>query len=370
MSTYEIEHNTTDPSTATNARRCRPDLSTFFSTLSQITPAPDHRPHAVPVPGDVSAAFFSLAEALDMMRREADSAPHPDAQEGTDNADSDTGRDLLTTMIQSLLAQADTPPREVEGVDEEFCDTLERVPKASLKPADTCPICNNPFMEDAYPLVVQLPCHPTHRFDLECVRPWLRLRGTCPLDRIDFAKQLRDKVEAKKKLVEEDEEEEWDDSDFTREVSHITRVFSPPIHPCATTSTYSLTSQVTISTFRYPNHLLLEIKILTSEYPSPLHRTTTMSSPMETLALVFFFLILGLTIMIIMILVKEWTEYQAMQFWPKLRSTRTLDLESGLYLIEEIKELTWRVEQMETDIGRKFQLAGYLSEYHDQPPSP
>ncbi|KAJ5506511.1 hypothetical protein LT330_004586 [Penicillium expansum] len=95
-----------------------------------------------------------------------------------------------------------------------------------------------------------------------------------------------------------------------------------------------------------------------------------MSSPMETLALVFFFLILGLTVMIIMILVKEWTEYQAMQFWPKLRSTRTLDLESGLYLIEEIKELTWRVEQMETDIGRKFQLAGYLSEYHDQPPSP
>ncbi|KAF4764432.1 hypothetical protein N7455_009833 [Penicillium solitum] len=210
MSTYEIEHNTTDPSTAPTARRRRPDLSTFFSTLSQITPAPDHRPHAVPVPGDVSAAFFSLAEALDMMRREADSAPHPDAQEGTDNADSATGQDLLTTMIHSLLAQADTPPREVEGVDEEFCDMLERVPKASLKPDDTCPICNNPFVEDPYPLIVQLPCHPTHRFDMECVRPWLRLRGTCPLDRVDFAKQLRDKAEAKKKLVEEDEEEEWD----------------------------------------------------------------------------------------------------------------------------------------------------------------
>lgn len=87
---------------------------------------------------------------------------------------------------------------------------LERVPKASLKPDDTCPICNNPFVEDPYPLIVQLPCHPTHRFDMECVRPWLRLRGTCPLDRVDFAKQLRDKAEAKKKLVEEDEEEEWD----------------------------------------------------------------------------------------------------------------------------------------------------------------
>ncbi|KAJ5550077.1 Zinc finger RING-type [Penicillium sp. DV-2018c] len=212
MSTYESEHNTTDPSTAQTPRRRRPDLSTFFSALSEITPAPDHRPHAVPVPGDVSAAFYSLAEALEMMRRDADSAP-ADAQEegtGTETASSDTGRDLLTTMIQSLLAQADTPPREVEGVSEEFCDMLERVPKSSLNPSDTCPICNNPFVEDPYPLVVQLPCHPTHRFDLECVRPWLRLRGTCPLDRVDFAKQLREKAEAKKKLVEEDEEEEWD----------------------------------------------------------------------------------------------------------------------------------------------------------------
>lgn len=58
-----------------------------------------------------------------MMRRETDSAPRPDAQEGADNADSNTGHELLTTMIQSLLAQADMPPREVEGVDEEFCDS-------------------------------------------------------------------------------------------------------------------------------------------------------------------------------------------------------------------------------------------------------
>lgn len=94
-----------------------------------------------------------------------------------------------------------------------------------------------------------------------------------------------------------------------------------------------------------------------------------MSPPLETLALVFFFLLLGMTVMIMMILVKEWTEYQAMQFWPKLRSTRTLDLESGLYLLRDVKELTWRVEQIETDFGRKMHLAEYLCEYHDQPPS-
>ncbi|KAJ5105654.1 Zinc finger RING-type [Penicillium alfredii] len=210
MSTYEIEHNTTDPSTATQPpRRRRPDLSTFFATLSEITPGPDHRPHAVPVPGDISTAFYSLAEALEVMRRDADAAPESEQAAGAGDGD-DTGRDLLTRMIQSLLSEADTPPREVEGVSEDFCDMLDRVPKSSLKPSDICPICNNPFVEDPYPLVVQLPCHPTHRFDLECVRPWLRLRGTCPLDRFDFAKQLREKAEERKKLVEEDEEEEWD----------------------------------------------------------------------------------------------------------------------------------------------------------------
>ncbi|KAJ5669634.1 hypothetical protein N7462_010704 [Penicillium macrosclerotiorum] len=211
MSTYEIEHNTTDPAAETRSqRRRRPDLSTFFATLSEITPGPDHRPHAVPVPGDVSAAFYSLAEAFEVMRRDARAAVAPEGEEGHNGDDNTTSDELLTRMIQTLLSDADTPPREVEGVSEEFCDMLDRVPKSALSPSQTCPICNNPFLEDQYPLVVQLPCHPTHLFDLECVRPWLRLRGTCPLDRIDFAKQQREKDEARKKLVEEDEEEEWD----------------------------------------------------------------------------------------------------------------------------------------------------------------
>lgn len=91
-----------------------------------------------------------------------------------------------------------------------FGVVLDRVPRTQLNSSQVCPICNNPFLEDQYPLVVRLPCHPTHLFDLECVRPWLRLRGTCPLDRTDFAKQEREKVEARRKMAEEDEEEEWD----------------------------------------------------------------------------------------------------------------------------------------------------------------
>lgn len=115
---FPVEHNTADPSIPQQpTRRRRPDLSTFFSTLSQISPD-EHRsrPHAVPVPRDVSAAFYSLAEALEVMRRESEGGAAATAGEGED------GDDLLSQMIQTLLREADTPPKEVEGVSEEFCD--------------------------------------------------------------------------------------------------------------------------------------------------------------------------------------------------------------------------------------------------------
>ncbi|KAL4932802.1 uncharacterized protein BDV17DRAFT_175853 [Aspergillus undulatus] len=229
MSQYEVEHNIdrSTPSTQTSTRRRRPDLSTFFATLSEISSDETRsRPHAVPVPGDVSAAFYSLAEALNIMRREegGGGGAGEGEGEGTEGVGAESfpmlnpdgtpirvhGDDLLAQMIQTLLRDAETPPTEVEGVSEQFCDDLDRIPRASLKPSQSCPICSNPFLEDKYPLVVRLPCHPTHLFDLECVRPWLRLRGTCPLDRTDFAKQERHKIEERKKLAEQDYEEDWD----------------------------------------------------------------------------------------------------------------------------------------------------------------
>ncbi|KAL3479939.1 hypothetical protein BJX99DRAFT_54820 [Aspergillus californicus] len=231
MSTYDVEHGTTDPSkpsTNIGTHRRRPDLSTFFATLSEISSDESRsRPHAVPVPRDVSAAFYSLAEALNVMRREGDAGGVPtDTNTNTPGTGTETesipmlnpdgtpisvhGEDLLAQMIQTLLSEAETPPKEVEGVSEEFCDMLDRVPRSLLKPSEFCPICSNPFLEDKYPLVVRLPCHPTHLFDLECVRPWLRLRGTCPLDRKDFAKQERERAAARKKIAEADDEEEWD----------------------------------------------------------------------------------------------------------------------------------------------------------------
>jgi hypothetical protein len=109
-------------------------------------------------------------------------------------------------MIEVLRANADDPPTELKGVPNSFLDELERVPKKALKPSDTCPICVNPFLEDKYPLVVQLPCHEDHRFDLDCIGPWLKLNSTCPLDRKELLKKKQPPPPPA-----DDEEEDYDD---------------------------------------------------------------------------------------------------------------------------------------------------------------
>jgi hypothetical protein len=58
---------------------------------------------------------------------------------------------------------------------------------------------------DPYPLVVVLPCHKDHWYDLECIKPWLKLNPTCPLDRKNFQEK---KKEPPKK---NDEDEDYDD---------------------------------------------------------------------------------------------------------------------------------------------------------------
>lgn len=133
-----MEHNTDDLSANTQSRPRRPDLSTFFATLSEITPNPTEtrtREHAVPVPGDVSAAFRSLAEAFDFMRREHDVGG---AGAGADDGEGEGGEHhdsaLIDQMIEALLQGADMPPREVEGVDEEFCDSEFRPSYCSWLP--------------------------------------------------------------------------------------------------------------------------------------------------------------------------------------------------------------------------------------------
>lgn len=99
------------------------------------------------------------------------------------NDPSSTTAPLLDLLISSITSQIDSPPTTISGCSQAYLDTIDRIPRSSLKPDETCPICGEKFLDDQYCLVVVLPCHETHKFDLECVGPWLRLNGTCPLDR-------------------------------------------------------------------------------------------------------------------------------------------------------------------------------------------
>ncbi|KAM3415229.1 hypothetical protein BST61_g8760 [Cercospora zeina] len=194
MSGYHVEHGIKEEQQKPEPRR-RPDLSTFFGTLDVVDTSgarQPHNAHALPHPSDISAAYRTLANAFEMMRGSGDAQdPHSD---------------LMQTLIESLMDSAEHPPSKVEGASDEFLAQLERVDKKELqkKPDGACPICSNPFLEDAHPLVVRLPCHQDHIFDLECIEPWLKLNPTCPLDRKDLVKK-------KVQPPPVEDEEEYDD---------------------------------------------------------------------------------------------------------------------------------------------------------------
>lgn len=193
-----MEHNI-KPTAAQEPPRRRPDLSTFFSALDQVDTSGTHAPnnaHSLPLPGDISAAFRLLANAFDTMRGGAGGGP------------ASAHDDLMTSLIESLMREADSPPTELKGCPDEFIAALDRVPKGQLREDQSCPICAMPFLDDAFPLVVRLPCHRDHLFDLECIEPWLKLNATCPMDRKTLWKRPEEK---RREAREEDSEEEFDD---------------------------------------------------------------------------------------------------------------------------------------------------------------
>lgn len=175
-------------------------MTTFYSFLDQIstTAAPTsrsssistpthHNPHATPTPVDVSRLLRLVQEQMETL---ATTAPSPE------------NRDFLTQLVSALEDDILDPPEAVRGVRQEFLDGLERVSRKKLGADETCPICAEKFLDDKYCLVVELPCHESHKYDLECVGPWLQSKGCCPLCRKDFTK--------KKEVVVEDDEEDDD----------------------------------------------------------------------------------------------------------------------------------------------------------------
>ncbi|KAI0009232.1 hypothetical protein F4779DRAFT_617806 [Xylariaceae sp. FL0662B] len=200
---YEVEHNIKAP--ASGPHRRRPDMSTFMSHLHQIsrdTPSddstntghnhpPPHHHHAGPTPVDTAALFRLLQDQLGTL-----AADTPDPE----------NRNFLLSLMQLVEADIESPPDAIRGVSQQYLDALDRVPRKALGKDDSCPLCIDRYLDDPYWIVVELPCQGKHRFDLECVGPWLRSKGTCPMCRADLTQ---------KRVIEvpKDEEEEQDDVD-------------------------------------------------------------------------------------------------------------------------------------------------------------
>ncbi|WYZ37777.1 hypothetical protein EsH8_II_001283 [Colletotrichum jinshuiense] len=198
---YEIEHNIKPgPSTQSGTRRI--DMSSFTSFLSNLTTdSPSQssaqqqtrhtNPHATPTPVDAAALYHLLQQQFQTL---------------FSTAPNDDNARFLSSLVEALESDIASPPTEIPGVSQEYLDSLDRVPKKTLGADEACPICAEKFLDDQYPLVVELPCHSSHRFDLECVSPWLRSKGSCPMCRKDLTKK-------KEQIVVDDDDEENDDPD-------------------------------------------------------------------------------------------------------------------------------------------------------------
>jgi hypothetical protein len=115
---YEVEHSLpTKPQPTTRPRR--PDLSTFFSNLNLVDTSHTNNPHATPTPADVSAVFRTLAEAFERMRQDG-SAGGSGGGSGGGRVGGGGYEELMESLVEYLMDEAAEPPKEVEGVGEEF----------------------------------------------------------------------------------------------------------------------------------------------------------------------------------------------------------------------------------------------------------
>ncbi|EGY17902.1 hypothetical protein VD0002_g3827 [Verticillium dahliae] len=188
---YEVEHNIKPPRQHANYRRV--DMSTFDAFLHQMhtnpssSSTPHNNPHATPTPVDAASLFTLLQQQFQTLHATAPS---------TANAS------FLESLVEALAADIDQPPVEIPGVGQSYLDALDRVNRKTLAQDEQCPICAERFLDDPYCLVVELPCHHSHRFDLECVGPWLMAKGSCPMCRKDLTKKKEVPV------VQDDEEDD------------------------------------------------------------------------------------------------------------------------------------------------------------------
>lgn len=202
------------------------DMSTFTARFHELTDGPSssssgaasqpqqhNNPHAVATPPDVNGLLRLLLSQFTTLHPEL-AGTEGGGLDGADNPDDPAHEQAIRRIVSELVGDLDRPT-EVKGVSQEYLDMLERVPKKTLKPDDACPICAENFLDDQYPLVVELRCKTkNHKFDLDCVAPWLQMKGDCPMCRADQTqydpRNSKKKVQPQQQQEEEEEDEDPD----------------------------------------------------------------------------------------------------------------------------------------------------------------
>ncbi|CDK27380.1 unnamed protein product [Kuraishia capsulata CBS 1993] len=183
MSNYNDEHGIGNSQTATPARGGVGHASQFLNLVS-----PEHLSRTPA--GDSESQ-------LDLGLENGGEISHQIAQQLL-SAVSEGGLEFRTDLDDNEMFKS---PQK--GMDQAYFDSLERINKKKIRPGQTCPICASEFLEDPYPLLVRLPCHKNHVFDLECATSWLKEHNTCPICRTELDKP-------KKAVAQPDSEEDED----------------------------------------------------------------------------------------------------------------------------------------------------------------
>ncbi|RIA98566.1 hypothetical protein C1645_749705 [Glomus cerebriforme] len=101
-----------------------------------------------------------------------------------DYAWGNTGWDNIITQLMEQQAGRHAPQPATEEI-------IENLPKTKISKKQVveeqlgCPVCKDEFQIDEE--AVYLPC--THTFHYDCIKPWLKMNGTCPVCRYSLVSQ-------------------------------------------------------------------------------------------------------------------------------------------------------------------------------------
>nr|CAG8585219.1 15232_t:CDS:2 [Entrophospora candida] len=132
-------------------------------------------------------------------------------------AGDNTHQEFLDNLISQLTEEANASAKGPPPASKSFINKLPIVPKSDINSDETCIICADKFHGGGDKLVTSLPCK--HKFDKECIIPWLELHNTCPncrheVDSDDPIWRQKQKDLKNQQIRQEDDEEDVDPIDF------------------------------------------------------------------------------------------------------------------------------------------------------------